>query len=87
MFGPRCWHCKYLRNAVALQSGRSHFDRRLSSTEPTYTRHRRRPQRLVLCLIGTMCVGAAGALIWNLSRLGHNEAPLVLPGWPATSHT
>jgi hypothetical protein len=42
---------------------------------------------IVLLLIGTMCVGAAGALIWNLSRLGHNEAPLVLPGWPATSHT
>ena len=42
---------------------------------------------IVLCLIGLICVGTGGALIWNLSRLGHNEAPLVLPGWPATSHT
>lgn len=42
---------------------------------------------IVLFLVGTMCVGIAGALIWNLYRLGRDDAPLVVPGWPNASYT
>lgn len=39
----------------------------------------------VMLLIGTICLLAGGALIWNLRRLGRDEAALSLPGWPETA--
>lgn len=31
--------------------------------------------------IGALCLAASGGLLWNLSRLGRDEAALVVPGW------
>lgn len=36
----------------------------------------------MMLLIGTICLVASGALLWNLLRLGKDEAPMALPGWP-----